>query len=384
MNAILHLLLLVCVFSQEDNSESESIELNFFQQCNPFGEGKKTCTEYFQLFKTWECNMEFGKRGVCSGHMPGTQDSPQIRDLCPAECEAEEQEMDVDLFSDDAYDKYVKHFHPEFYANTVRQNVDRLLSQESNDFNTTEDDEDGFASFDSFSQDKQLHEEDNEDGSASFDSFSEDDLHEERRELFSHEKPKFRVKLDTWCWDEKKNYGGGQGSGVCVEECRKDSTCLGVHMHSNRRWQCYKVTANCFGAHYSPSLTPYYYTPVATSADTRWSLFLKDFGQGDPRYDGKDWCDCGKRGKLHVKANDITHTFSTSDKIQWMYFGKAVRKVKWRCEGGMDWQDKELGSYHLTAEVWGVKYRHRNKWCCGFFCKKGTGRLEWTIYWHKV
>jgi len=93
----------------------------------------------------------------------------------------------------------------------------------------------------------------------------------------------------------------------------------------------------------------------------------------------KDWCDCGKKGKLRVWA-DGTPVYYLEARSNWqmIMWGKKVTTVSWKCtDGGANQRAK----FDNGGSTWMVKFTHDKK-----TCRKGndwfpgehkSGRVYW-------
>merc|ERR1719357_2308493 len=91
----------------------------------------------------------------------------------------------------------------------------------------------------------------------------------------------------------------------------------------------------------------------------------------------KDWCDCGKKGNLQVKANGAQHEVYPGEGavINW---GKSVKEVQWKCSGGGGWQR----AYQSPGvQNWKVRFAHERKTCCSSWWNCG-GKHSGRIYWY--
>jgi len=78
----------------------------------------------------------------------------------------------------------------------------------------------------------------------------------------------------------------------------------------------------------------------------------------------KDWCDCGKQGKLYVRPKDSPNqvrSFSPSSGIAYAVWCNDVKTVEWRCDG-MGW--KESAHFDNGQRVWPLKFTHETKNTC--------------------
>jgi len=102
----------------------------------------------------------------------------------------------------------------------------------------------------------------------------------------------------------------------------------------------------------------------------------------------RDWCDCGKQGKLWVRpknARDQLRSFSASStEIGYAVFCHDVTEVEWRCDGMNQWQRAYFGN---GQRVWPLRFTHENKntchrcWWSGWRLKcsnnQRSGRIQW-------
>jgi len=108
-----------------------------------------------------------------------------------------------------------------------------------------------------------------------------------------------------------------------------------------------------------------------------WDKFVQDM---EALFQGsRDWCDCGKKGFLRIKANGVEHRLYSGEGavINW---GKPVREVQWKCSEQGGWQ---RAAQSPAVQNWKLGFKHQGKVCCKslFDCGfgKSTGRIWW--YW---
>lgn len=92
----------------------------------------------------------------------------------------------------------------------------------------------------------------------------------------------------------------------------------------------------------------------------------------------KDWCDCGKKGHLQIKADGAVQNVYPGEGavIDW---GKSVKVVQWKCSEQGGWQ---RARQNPGVQKWKVAYRHERKGCCSGWWNCGnkfSGRIYW--YW---
>lgn len=93
----------------------------------------------------------------------------------------------------------------------------------------------------------------------------------------------------------------------------------------------------------------------------------------------RDWCDCGKRGRLQVWASGTeVYYLHARNNYQMINWGKRVRTVYWKCTDG---GGTNRAYFRDGGSTWMVKYKHENKYCrrgSDWWPRNhGSGRIYW-------